>query len=273
MTRLLLPAVTGLLFALVVADRMTRVLSTTLSAAPGVPAPDRRGASVPSAAAPADARAPAAPAPAPLPGEVPRSASTLDRLARLAVRQHLAREAGQTYLDSLIASTDSVVRRWPDRNGAPLRVAIVEGGVPGYDPHLGTLVRRALARWNDAAIGIQFAEVPDTSGADVVVRWIDRFRFDRAGQTDLTWDQFGRVRHASIALALRATTGDPLGDAALLAVAVHEAGHALGLPHSADAGDAMYPSTRTDVLSDRDLRTAALLYQLPPGSVKDLPDP
>lgn len=279
MKRLLLPALTGLLFALVVADRMTRVLSTTLSAAPGAPAPDRRGASVGSAPAPGDARTPGAlvpaapaPAPAPLAGGA-RSASTLDRLARLAVRQHLAREAGQTYLDSLIANTDSVVRRWPDRNGAPLRVAIVEGGVPGYEPRLGALVRRALARWNDAAIGIQFAEVPDTSSADVVIRWIDRFRFDRAGQTDLTWDQLGRVRHASIALALRATTGDPLGDAALLAVAVHEAGHALGLPHSADTGDVMYPSTRTGVLSDRDLRTAALLYQLPPGSVKDLPDP
>ena len=38
-----------------------------------------------------------------------------DRLARLATRERLSRESGGTYLDSLIVSTDSVVRRWPDR--------------------------------------------------------------------------------------------------------------------------------------------------------------
>src|SRR5687767_3357355 len=36
-----------------------------------------------------------------------------DRLVRLATRERLSREASGTYLDSLIVSTDSVVRRWP----------------------------------------------------------------------------------------------------------------------------------------------------------------
>ena len=58
------------------------------------------------------------------------------RLARLAAREALSREAGSTYLDSLILSTDSVVRRWPDRWGAPIRVAIVEGGAPDWDPRM-----------------------------------------------------------------------------------------------------------------------------------------
>src|SRR5687768_5330934 len=35
-----------------------------------------------------------------------------ERLVRLATRERLSREASGTYLDSLIVSTDSVVRRW-----------------------------------------------------------------------------------------------------------------------------------------------------------------
>jgi YD repeat-containing protein len=115
--------------------------------------------------------------------------------------------------------------------------------------------------------------VADTSRADIVVRWIDRFEFDRAGQTDLTWDQLGRVRRATLSLALRTNSGVGLGENALLAVALHEVGHAIGLPHSADTTDVMFPSTRTTRLSTRDLRTATMLYQLPTGSVKDLGTP
>jgi hypothetical protein len=200
-----------------------------------------------------------------------RSATpTVDRLARLATRQQLTREAATTYLDSLMLSTDSVVRRWPDRYGSPLKVALVEGGVNGYAPRMAGFMRDALDRWENTAIGLRFATVQDTVGADVVVHWIDHFDIDRAGQTDLTWDQAGRVRRATISLALRTNTGALLGDPALFAVAVHEVGHALGLPHSGDTADVMFPATRTGNLSERDRRTVAVLYRLTPGPVRDL---
>jgi YD repeat-containing protein len=268
MKRLLLPFVTCLLVGLVLVDRMSRIQSTSLSAAP--PSDSIAGPGT-------FAARPVRPVPpvraAPAAGAEESRTPTLDRLARLAIRQQLSQVSGDTYLDSLVATTDSVVRRWPDRNRQPLSVAIIEGGPADYSSRLAGLMRQALSRWTDAGVGVEFVEVADTAQADIVVRWIDRFEFDRAGQTDLTWDQLGRVRRATLSLALRTSTGVSLGENALLAVALHEAGHAIGLPHSADTADVMFPSTRTTRLSDRDVRTATILYRLPTGSVKDLDAP
>jgi hypothetical protein len=267
MNRAVLPLLTLGLFVMVVADLLSDVWGSH-APAPAEATSDSRPATV--------ALEPANPAPRPAtdtaagPAPAGSATPTIERLARLAVRQQLSRMAGLTYLDSLIASTDSVVRRWPDRTGTPLRVAIVEGGAPGYHPRMSGYVREALDRWEGAGIGAQFTLSSDTSGAEIQVRWIDHFDFDRAGQTDLTWDQAGRVRKALILLALRTNTGVTLPDAALLTVAVHEVGHALGLPHSPDSGDVMFPATQTGVLSDRDRRTAQVLYQLPTGPVRDL---
>ncbi len=271
MKRAVLPLITLGLFAILLADRLSHAL------APGTPEPAVQGSSDTRSATVDlnDSRTPKPP-PSAIPTEnsaVPAASTpTIDRLARLAARQQLSRMAGLTYLDSLILSTDSVVRRWPDRAGA-LRVAIIEGGPAGYQPRMAGYMREALDRWEGAGVGVRFTPVSDTSSADILVRWIDHFDIDRAGQTDLTWDQAGRVRKAAILLALNTNTGVVLPDRALLIVAVHEAGHALGLPHSPDSNDVMFPATQTGVLSDRDRRTAQVLYQLPTGPVRDAATP
>jgi predicted Zn-dependent protease len=258
----LLPFVTAGLFVLVVADRVGHLRAGSGRSEFPVQGPsDTRSATVDLHAGSGDIRSE---------GAAGRAADDPgDRRSRLAAREQLTREAGGTYLDSLIVSTDSVVRRWPDRWGTPLRVHLVEGGAPGYLPRMGEFAREAFDRWEQTGVGLRFRMVSDSADADVLVRWIDHFDFDRAGQTDLTWDQLGRVRHATISLALRTHTGTALPDGALFAVAVHEAGHAIGLPHSADTSDVMFPATRTGTLTDRDRRTVEVLYRLPPGPVRD----
>jgi hypothetical protein len=241
-----------------------------VGAARGRAAP--RGAAV--AAAPADSLLGSSAAGAAEPARMPRPVGGLpvmDAPTRAAMRAELVRAASQTYLDSLMLSTDSLLRRWPDSAVRQLRVRVVEGGARDYAPRMAVFVKEALQTWETALAGVRFVPAHDSTEADISVRWLDRFEYDRAGQTDLTWDSRGVIRRATVLLALRTSTGTRIPDAALRAVAVHELGHALGLPHSPDSTDVMYPTAHGTGASERDRRTLVLLYRLPIGSLKERP--
>ncbi|HET7042866.1 MAG TPA: matrixin family metalloprotease [Gemmatimonadales bacterium] len=182
---------------------------------------------------------------------------------RLAIR-----DAGAAvYLPAMFSETDSVLRRWTDDDATALRVAYVLGGVPGWDPEDQAIARAAFHGWEEVA-PVRFVEVLDTADAQLIVRWIPRFAIDRTGQTDLTWDEQGRIHRAVIQLALADSGGRELAPDGLRAVALHEVGHALGLPHSDLAADLMFPATRRPALTPRDIATVQLLYRLPPVSLK-----
>lgn len=263
MRRLLLPAAVLLAIALIVGDRVRFT--------PAAPAPVAAPAAA--VAAGGSPGGTAAPAPEPAESAAGTGTPTVDLYARLAARRLLARQGASTYLDSLLATSDSVVRRWPDRGRTPVRLAIVPSELAGFRPEMVGFVREAVERWNRAGTGLTLEVAGDTAGADIAVGWVDRLANDRVGQTELRWTQNGEVTRADVHLALRNRDGDPLPDPILRAVALHEIGHALGMPHSASAADAMFPESRAADLSDRDVRTVLLLYLLPPGSVRGVEGP
>lgn len=189
-----------------------------------------------------------------------------DAAARRASRERLLTFGPATYLDSLLVTSDSVIRRWGDGEDT-IRYAL-DGNRPAeWHPVFGDELREAVRRWVPGPR--RLVEVGDTALADVVVAWLPQFAFRRAGQTDLYWDHRGAIYRARVLLALRNERGEPLPREARVAVAMHELGHVFGLPHSADSADVMYEATRVDAPSARDRRTLRLLYDLPVGPVRE----
>ena len=188
-----------------------------------------------------------------------------DSLTRAGARVRLGAEVQRHYLDSLFVGPDSTVRRWPVGLEA-IGLVIVPGGPPGFVPEMVSEVRQALDDWSPAAVGLRFLEQADTVDVKMIVRWSDTLEADRAGATDVTWDKSGRVHRVTVYLAVRSpSTGRPFAPEARRAIVLHELGHALGLPHSSNPEDAMYPIAMATTLSDRDRFSLRLLYELPTG--------
>lgn len=204
-------------------------------------------------------------APAPLPA---RSEDTLSEAVRADARQSLSAAAGTVYFDTLFTETDSTVRRWPDSAYGSLTVAIMGNGPSGWRPEMTGFVRAAMQEWQGVVPGLRFVELLDSAGSDIEVHWVPSLGGNRTGQADLLWDRAGRIHHVDVSLALLAPDGRPLSDLGLRAVAVHELGHALGLAHSPDSADVLFPATRTPDLSQRDIATVEMLYRLPAGRIK-----
>jgi len=240
----------------------------------------RAGASVAGATSPesapppplphVDSAAQAAPPPAaPTPGAPTSQLSYVDQLARAETRRRLRASAGYTYLSEVVAeSEDSVLHRWDDRVTRRVRVYLAAGTAANFQPAFLDAVRGAFAAWEEARVPVRFDTEADSEQAEVRFRWKVQFDIDRTGQTDLTWDQDGRIQSGVVTIATFDPKGRPLSPDDVRVVAMHEIGHLIGLDHSSDSSDLMFANTRVRDLSARDIRSALMLYQLAPGPVR-----
>lgn len=193
-----------------------------------------------------------------------------DQLARAQTRRQIRASAGTTYLGEIVAeSSDSALHRWDHRYRDPVRVYLATDTVENFQPAFVDAVRSALTRWDQVNLPVRFTFVDDSTRAEVTFRWRRQFDIDRTGQTDLTWDRDGHVLSAVVTIATFDPNNHPMGVEDVRVVALHEIGHMLGLNHSSDSTDVMYGHTLARDLSLRDERTAQLLYELSPGSVRN----
>jgi predicted Zn-dependent protease len=191
-----------------------------------------------------------------------------DTVALARVRQRIAEDSAFSYLYSTVRDADSTIRRWPDeRIGRPLRVAMIRQPVDGFREEFVGNAGWAVTRWN-GVIPIPLETGADSATADIVIVWTPQLDSNRAGRTDLTWDRQGVIHHALIVLATHTPAGVQLDSRRMSALALHELGHALGLNHSPDRGDVLHPVAYASDLSERDRRTARVLYELPTGSIR-----
>ena len=220
-----------------------------------------------------------APAPAPVPAPAPSPTvvapvgaggpSYIVLLARSEIRRRIRSSAGGTYLNDIMsASSDSVLHRWDGRVSSPVRVFFPPTTVANFQPSFLDAVRSAFQRWQDAGVPVRFNLEADSGSAEVRVQWRIQFEGERSGQTDLQWDDEGHVTGGVVTLSTFDAKGQPFGPEDVRVLALHEIGHLIGLDHSPDPGDIMYAQPKVRDLSPRDIRTAALLYDLAPGSLR-----
>jgi hypothetical protein len=185
---------------------------------------------------------------------------------------------GAGYLCAFLLGSDPPrVGRWPDDTGT-LVVRVPLPPVP--DPESARALQAAAVRgiraWEGQPFPIRVLDRDPGAGtpAHIEVHWVETLGPGQAGRVRSRWelDQAGfrfSVERFELALAVRATASEPprpLDAEAVARVAAHEMGHALGLGHSDDPGDVMYPTNPRTDLSPRDFRTLHALYRLPAGA-------
>jgi len=184
----------------------------------------------------------------------------------------------EAYLDGPASGRPAVVRRWRTPTGEqPRRLAIFFEPPPeaaaASDSEFearAAIFMEAVRRWTSLpGVPLTVHVTARAEEAAVRVKWVRRFDAGQAGMTRWGADADGWIQRATIILALRHSDDSPMSREFFRSVALHEAGHLLGLPHSEDPGDVMHPGNRNYVLSDRDRTTVRRLYRTQLGADPD----
>lgn len=172
----------------------------------------------------------------------------------------------------LCAALDSLpemhVYRWRDFKGT----MVVHVPLPDLpDAALAHTLQRAATAgvrlWNGQPFPILVDE-RGTRPAQIEVRWVPSLSGSAIGLAHWVWSGDRGMSVKSLDLVTFSPhTGRPVDPAQLRLTAMHEMGHALGLPHSDNPHDVMYPVNTANGLSARDYRALEALYALPDGAV------
>jgi hypothetical protein len=171
------------------------------------------------------------------------------------------------YLCAELSMYDRIrIQRWRNFQGPMVvRLPAPEMADRGLGQRLQRAASAGIRAWNGQPFPILVDE-RGTRPAQVEVRWVTRLEGAEIGLARTVWSPQSGLSVLSLEIMTQYPWGAPMDPAQVRLVAAHEMGHALGLSHSDDGEDLMYPTNTATSLSVRDYRTVEALYELEDGT-------
>ena len=131
------------------------------------------------------------------------------------------------------------------------------------------IFKEALEIYNNAFHNIiKFVAVDSPQSADIEIRYVEQLPKPYWGYTNWKWKMINDTKYitkADIKIALKRNDGSYLSNRQYLLTTLHELGHALGIPHSENPNDIMFPQIdkcyRKNDFSNRDINTLLKTYE------------
>ncbi len=135
-------------------------------------------------------------------------------------------------------------KHW-DVNDFPLKIYVREVSSKYYKPVYKEYVKYALDVWRKADDRINYVFVNSKRNADISIIFVenlgDKYKDDYLGLTEYDMGRNKTIDYSKIQISLIKFGDEIVSDGEIKATIVHEFGHALGLGHSDNEYDIMYP--------------------------------